>query len=167
MNRGLLMALLALDLLLMAASGYIVLDRVRLHFQTASVSPAPHPAPAAAPTAQPAAPPVQPAAVEPPSDESAAPEEPAPEQETPARRVLFKYRDAVPQRVSIIGDFNRWSPQLMKKDKNANWTVVFRLKPGTYAYNFVVDGKTIRDPSNRRMKPAGQKIPSSVLVVKP
>lgn len=172
MSRGLMMALLALDLLLMAASGYIIFDRVRVHWQEAASAALPvrsAPAPAPVQPAAPAAPPVQPAPAvsnAPAAGAKAQVQAPAASQEAPARRVLFKYRDSVPQRVSIVGDFNGWSPRLMKKDKNGNWTAVYRLKPGEYAYNFVVDGKMIRDPANRRMKQAGQKIPSSVLIIK-
>ena len=39
--------------------------------------------------------------------------------------------------------------------------------PGEYAYNFIVDGKMIRDPSNRDSTDAGRKIPSSLLKVRP
>ena len=53
----------------------------------------------------------------------------------------------------------------MKKDKNSNWSITVPLKVGEYAYNFIVDGKLIRDPSNRKTKKTNQKIPSSLLVV--
>ena len=66
-----------------------------------------------------------------------------------------------------MGDFNQWSPQLMKKDQNHNWTITLTLQPGEYAYNFIIDGKIIRDPSNRKIKKANQKILSSLLIVRP
>jgi 1,4-alpha-glucan branching enzyme len=101
------------------------------------------------------------------SEETSAQEPSKPGASSSEKRILFKYRDAQAQKVAISGEFSRWTPKPMKKDKNGNWTLVFRLKPGEYAYNFIVDGKLIRDPANRRMKPSGQKIPSSVLTVQP
>lgn len=81
------------------------------------------------------------------------------------RKILFQYRDSIPKRVSIIGDFNQWSPQLMKKGEGHLWSIALELEPGTYAYNFVIDGRVIRDPNNKKTKQANQKIPSSLLVV--
>lgn len=83
------------------------------------------------------------------------------------RKILFQYRDSVPKRVAVLGDFNQWTPQAMKKNQNHNWALALELKPGEYAYNFIVDGKMIRDPSNRKVKKANQKILSSLLIVKP
>ncbi|OGR57145.1 MAG: hypothetical protein A3I11_01990 [Elusimicrobia bacterium RIFCSPLOWO2_02_FULL_39_32] len=85
----------------------------------------------------------------------------------PPKKVLFQYTDAFATRVTIVGDFNNWSPQLMKKNKKNNWIITMKLKPGEYVYNFIVDGKMIRDPFNKRSKNAGQNVPSSVLKLKP
>lgn len=84
------------------------------------------------------------------------------------RNILFRYRDSLPKRVTIVGDFNQWIPRLMNKDSNYNWTIILELKPGQYGYQFIVDGKTIRDPSNRKIiKKPNRKIPCSLLIVKP
>lgn len=85
----------------------------------------------------------------------------------PPKKVLFQYTDAFASRVTIVGDFNNWSPQLMKKNKKNNWTITMQLKPGEYLYNFIVDGKMITDPFNKRSKNAGQKTLSSLLRLKP
>ena len=173
MNRGFLMALLALDLFVMGTSAYVLWDRIHRNFappvpkMLALQTPAApaQPAPPVQAQAKPAATPqASKAPAERESAEATRPSETAREA-IPFRRILFRYRDVVPRRVTIVGTFNRWKPQAMRKDRNHLWSIVLKLRPGTYAYNFVVDGKMIRDPANRRAKKAGQKIPSSVLVV--
>jgi hypothetical protein len=79
------------------------------------------------------------------------------------RNILFSYRDSRPARVEIIGSFNDWEPQRMTKGANHTWTLGVRLKPGDHTYNFLVDGKAIRDPNNPRTAPEGR----SLLTVKP
>lgn len=51
--------------------------------------------------------------------------------------------------VSVIGDFNKWNPDAlpMTQDAKGTWIATTRLKPGTYTYQYLVDGKTrIADP---------------------
>ncbi|MTI32943.1 serine hydrolase [Xanthovirga aplysinae] len=51
--------------------------------------------------------------------------------------------------VSVIGSFNNWSSSstpLLKK--NGVWTTTINLKPGTYSYQFMVDGYPMLDPKN-------------------
>ncbi|OGR82602.1 MAG: hypothetical protein A2901_00685 [Elusimicrobia bacterium RIFCSPLOWO2_01_FULL_54_10] len=155
------MAVLALDLMVAAFSAYILLDRVKRSF-------------AAAP------PIVQAAPVERMPDVIVPPPEPVPEKPAPApivektpppkiakRNISFSYRDPFAKRVSVAGSFNGWSPQLMKKDASNRWTLTVKVPEGRHAYNFIVDGKTIRDPSAKGFeKVAGRKFPASVLVVK-
>ena len=164
MGRGLLMALLALDLLVMGTSGYVLWDRVHKNLWASPLPPA---LPVSAQVAPPISRPNEPRA------SAKAPEEKPPEEETaqteagPPRKISFSYRDPGGQRVSIAGDFNHWSPQLMKKDASGRWSSALNLKPGAYAYNFMVDGKMIRDPSRQESKKRqGQKIPASVLTIK-
>lgn len=164
MNRGMLMALLALDLFVMGTSLYVLWDRFRKNMAPPPVISMPEPPrPSNAPT--PAPTPATPAPTSTPLQEKKSATANARPEMT--RKILFKYRDSFPKRVSIIGDFNQWSPQLMVKDESHNWTVMVSLSPGQYAYNFIVDGKVIRDPANKKTKQAGQKIPSSLLIVKP
>ncbi len=185
MTRGFLMALLALDLLVMGGAGYIVWDRIKKKSDA-------HPEAALQmrgnPEQSPALPAQQPAAtaataVSPSSVSAAAPapvEEPAPETEPakpaakdgpesrpkgPPRKMLFRYNDVAAKRVSIVGDFNQWSPKLMKKDPYGHWVITLSIPPGDYSYNFIVDGRMIRDPNNKRVKQSSQKIPSSLLSV--
>ncbi len=79
------------------------------------------------------------------------------------RNILFSYRNSKPSQVKIIGSFNDWVPQPMKKGKNHTWTIPVPLAPGDYTYNFLVDGKVIRDPNNPRTANEGR----SFLTVKP
>jgi hypothetical protein len=52
--------------------------------------------------------------------------------------------------IYIAGTFNNWSTtQTPMKSGNSGWTVDLKLKPGKYAYKFIVDGEWIPDPSNK------------------
>ena len=44
--------------------------------------------------------------------------------------------------VFIAGDFNSWHPatDALEKDETGTWAIVIPLKPGRYAYKFVLDG---------------------------
>ena len=68
-----------------------------------------------------------------------------------------------PSRVEITGSFNNWTPSPFVKEDNHVWEITLTLVPGEYTYNFLVDGKPIRDPNNPRTAPEGR----SLLVVKP
>jgi len=53
------------------------------------------------------------------------------------------------QKVYISGTFNNWSiSKTPMKQVVGGWMVDLKLKPGKYAYKFIVDGKWITDPSN-------------------
>ena len=56
------------------------------------------------------------------------------------------------KRVSVIGDFNKWNKKAnpMKQGQNFVWETVLMLTPGEYKYAYVVDGKRINDPNNRK-----------------
>lgn len=52
--------------------------------------------------------------------------------------------------VGVMGAFNDWdaSRNLMKRDENGTWTITLRLLPGSYEYQFLVDGGTrMTDPT--------------------
>lgn len=170
MSRGALLAVLALDLLVAASSAYVLLDRVKKSFN-------PEPITASAPPLRESEARSRPegadAAQEPPMPEK--PAKKAPEKQKPAtpgkkaakRNVTFQFRDPRAKRVSVIGTFNNWSPQLMKMDASRKWSLTLSAAEGRHAYNFIVDGKTIRDPSAKGSENVpGRKIPSSILSVK-
>lgn len=63
---------------------------------------------------------------------------------------LFKlagYQSA--KKVTLAGSFNHWNEnELFFEQKNDGWECPLYLHEGTYAYNFMVDGKRITDPVN-------------------
>ncbi|MCJ7543342.1 MAG: glycogen-binding domain-containing protein [Phycisphaerae bacterium] len=52
------------------------------------------------------------------------------------------------KKVQLLGDFNKWKPMAMAKQKDGSFAAVVKLKPGTYEYKFVVDGQWRVDPDN-------------------
>ncbi|MBK8576079.1 MAG: hypothetical protein IPN90_10560 [Elusimicrobia bacterium] len=75
---------------------------------------------------------------------------PPPSDVKPKMGRTFLFISGTAKSVQLVGDFNGWSPQAFKKDEKGRWTVSVMLAPGDYSYNFIVDGKTIRDPNQRR-----------------
>ena len=52
--------------------------------------------------------------------------------------------------VGVMGAFNDWdaSRSLMKRHDDGTWTITLRVLPGSYEYQFLVDGKTrMTDPT--------------------
>jgi len=71
---------------------------------------------------------------------------------------VFRYVDADAKKVFLVGDFNNWTPNTdPMKDLNGDghWSLFYPLRPGTYQYKFVVDGRWIPDPRNPDSKPDG------------
>ena len=63
--------------------------------------------------------------------------------------VPFVLRLPDARRISLVGDFNGWSPTANPLTRTANgvWTVEVSLTPGRHAYGFVVDDTLwVRDP---------------------
>lgn len=83
------------------------------------------------------------------------------------RKIAFSYRNSKVKMVQIIGDFNDWIPARMVRGADHKWTVTLTIKPGEYAYNFVVDGRPVRDPNNPKICDAGRGFANSYLKVKP
>jgi len=52
--------------------------------------------------------------------------------------------------VSVAGDFNHWDTGAhpMKKDQAGVWKLSVNLAPGSYQYQFFVDGAWQNDPEN-------------------
>lgn len=64
--------------------------------------------------------------------------------------VEFRFAGSVQESVFVVGEFNNWcadDDSRLKKD-NGVWKRELSLKPGSYKYRFVVDGKWQEDPSN-------------------
>ncbi len=58
-------------------------------------------------------------------------------------------------RVSVCGDFNRWSPEAspLKQQQDGRWHTTLALKPGRYQYKFVADGQWLHDPQAKENVP--------------
>lgn len=82
------------------------------------------------------------------------------------RNIGFTFRHSKAATVEIIGDFNGWIPEPMNKGQDNRWSAILALPPGEYAYNFVIDGKPIRDPNNPKICNIGRGFPNSYLKVK-
>ncbi len=83
------------------------------------------------------------------------------------RRPKFVYFSSKAKKVSLIGEFNDWTEQPLKKVAKNRWEISIEIPEGTYLYNFVVDGKIVLDPHNKkppRLSKRGHK--SSVLELK-
>lgn len=68
---------------------------------------------------------------------------------TKTKKISFSFIGPQAENVSIAGDFNNWDTMShpMKKDKKGVWKISLDLKPGTYQYNFYVDGEWQNDPN--------------------
>ncbi|MBN2736482.1 MAG: isoamylase early set domain-containing protein [Spirochaetales bacterium] len=77
--------------------------------------------------------------------------------------------DNLPQarQVSLVGDFNGWDLESHSLEENQGiWKINIRLKPGSYAYNFVINGDEWKtDPSNLLTVDDGFGGQNSLLVV--
>ena len=53
------------------------------------------------------------------------------------------------EKVILSGTFNRWDEDNLKMEKTkGGWKMSLNLKPDTYQYKFIVDGKWMEDPNN-------------------
>ena len=68
----------------------------------------------------------------------------------------FILKDAHVKDPAIVGDFNGWTPKPFKKMGEGERAVTISLKPGDYSYNFLLDGKTVRDPREKRTDDHGR-----------
>jgi 1,4-alpha-glucan branching enzyme len=71
---------------------------------------------------------------------------------------VFRYFNPDAKKVFLVGDFNNWSPNAdTMKDLNGDghWSLFYPLRPGTYQYKFVVDGRWLPDPHNPESEPDG------------
>jgi 1,4-alpha-glucan branching enzyme len=81
--------------------------------------------------------------------------------------VTFRYSDAEATEVFLAGEFNQWnkSSHPMKKDDSGVWTASLPLRPGKYAYKFVVGDKWKTDPECSETVPDSLGGSNSVKVV--
>ncbi|MGE5582336.1 MAG: carbohydrate porin [Bacillota bacterium] len=83
-------------------------------------------------------------------------------------QVTFTFKAPDANMVYLSGNFNGWSPSGDKMTKGADgvWSVTIKLKPGTYQYKFVVDGKWITDEDAASFADDGFGGKNSVLIVR-
>jgi hypothetical protein len=69
--------------------------------------------------------------------------------------------------VSIVGDFNRWSPTAtpMRRTAAGLWSIDLPLSAGRHTYAFVVDGGLVPDPNALDSADDDFGVPSSVVLV--
>jgi len=72
---------------------------------------------------------------------------------TKTKKVSFSILAPKANRVTVAGNFNNWDASntpLIKNSKEGVWKRELTLESGKYEYKFVVDGRWINDPGNKR-----------------
>ncbi|MGD8917186.1 MAG: AAA family ATPase [Syntrophobacterales bacterium] len=67
------------------------------------------------------------------------------------REILFKVEAPEGAEVQIAGDFNEWVPESLDFTESQGrplWHKTISLRPGSYEYKYLVDGRWIADPTN-------------------
>ncbi|ABJ76066.1 hypothetical protein [Leptospira borgpetersenii] len=79
--------------------------------------------------------------------------EDSPYEELEYRTVEFRIYAPDAEMITLVGDFNHWDPEedVLKKD-NEVFTLIKKMKPGNYLYNFVQDGRIILDTFNQNTR---------------
>ncbi len=85
---------------------------------------------------------------------------------TAPRVVRFTLRAPSASRVSLVGDFNGWDPDVAPLARRGDdWTIAIPVLPGRHAYGFIVDGaEWIPDPAAPQAE-TDFGTPNSVVVV--
>lgn len=81
--------------------------------------------------------------------------------------VHFEISEPSARKICIAGSFNDWNPQAIEMIPlgGGKWTKDLTLRPGTYEYRLVVDGKWIPDPNASQTVPNPFGEPNSLLNV--
>lgn len=75
-----------------------------------------------------------------------------------AKTTRFTYFSRTANQVQIVGDFNNWTPQNFRRNAKGGWVISLPIPPGDYSYNYLVDGKTVRDPNQPRTDTQGRSL---------
>ncbi len=80
------------------------------------------------------------------------------------RNIQFNFISSTAKQVYILGNFfqDKDDAKESLSQEGKKWSVNLKLKPGTYQYMYLVDGKKIRDPYNKKTVNG-----KSVITVKP
>jgi len=76
--------------------------------------------------------------------------------ETLEREIIFTLAAPESARVQIAGDFNNWVPDPLHLTDSLGrtvWQKVISLKPGSYQYKYLIDGRWMPDPDNDKTVP--------------
>jgi hypothetical protein len=65
-----------------------------------------------------------------------------------AATVRFNLENASARAVSLIGDWNNWTPVPLHADPRGIWRLNTAIPPGRHLYRFIVDGLPAIDPAN-------------------
>jgi hypothetical protein len=90
------------------------------------------------------------------------------ETEEVQKLVTLRFSDPEAHSVSVIGSFNGWSPEQsrMRRAPGGTWEITLSLRPGKYAYRFLVNNRRqILDPNCPIEEPDGYGGKNSVLYV--
>lgn len=84
------------------------------------------------------------------------------------RTVQFRLRGYTAHggEISLVGSFNDWKPARGGLARDGDYLWYVRLKPGKYAYKFLVGGRPILDPHNLSAEHDGRGNVNSVIVVR-
>jgi hypothetical protein len=80
----------------------------------------------------------------------------------------FVFESRTAQRVSLVGDFNRWGADplaLTREPGSSLWSTSVRLTPGRHVYAFLVDSAWTVDPRAPTARDPDFGVTSSVLIV--
>lgn len=85
---------------------------------------------------------------------------------TPTVFKLKGFKNA--KKVILAGSFNNWNEQQLSMQPTAEgWSIPYGLRPGSYQYKFIVDGKWITDPNNALTVTTENGDINSVIFIKP
>jgi 1,4-alpha-glucan branching enzyme len=81
--------------------------------------------------------------------------------------VRLEFNHETARRVYVAGTFNEWNPERtpMRSIVIGQWIADLQLPPGTYEYQYVVDGNWLNDPHAVKSAPSPCGGRNSILVV--
>ena len=146
MKKFLLIIFMAMNVLIMAGASVLLVERIRPHALPVGIFVRRLPSRSISPPA---------------------PQPPSPATPAPTRKILFSYGNSKAKTVMIRADFTGGKDEPMQRDEKGIWKYTATLQPGEYAYCFAVDGKSVRDPANKRTKKVEALLVSALLVTAP
>jgi 1,4-alpha-glucan branching enzyme len=87
---------------------------------------------------------------------------------TGARPIIFELDAPTAGSVQVLGDFNGWSRDADRMQRNADgrWRLTTMLPPGRYVYAYLIDGRQfVRDPMREPVEDRDFGVTGSELVI--